>query len=101
MGNELFTEVIKKIDYEIPPLFIAILHECCENVEKSDVQEVDKVNVVWVSFYSILPILKGTIDASLDFADTLNLNYRDQSFGLTKQSQTYQLLTSLLSTTPV
>lgn len=96
MKNELMSKVVERIVYDIPPLFLAILEECCENVEKSDIEELDKVSMVFVSFYTTLPILKGTIDASLEFADSLTLNYRGQIFEISKKSQTYQLLTEML-----
>ena len=96
MNNELFTEVIKKINYELPPLFVAMLQESCENVEKSDFQETDRVSLVWFNFYSMLPILKGIIE-SLENFNQINLNYRGQIWVLTRQSQTYQLIASLIS----
>lgn len=97
MKNELLSKVIERIVYDIPPLFMAILEECCENVEKSNIEEPDRVSMVFISFYTTLPVLKGTIDAGLELADSINLDYRNQVFEISKQSQIYQLLAEMLS----
>ena len=95
--ENLYDRVISKINYDIPSLFLAILEESCENVEKSDIQKNERVSMVFVSFYTTLPLLKSTIDAGLDLADNINLNYRGQIFKISRQSQIYQLLKKMLS----
>lgn len=97
MKNELLSKVIERVVYDVPPLFRAILEECCENVEKSDIEENSRVSMVFVSFYTTLPVLKGTIDAGLHLADSINLDYRNQVFVISKQSQIYQQLEEMLS----
>ncbi|WP_163401189.1 hypothetical protein [Flavobacterium fluviatile] len=97
MENELLSKVLERVVYDVPPLFLAMLEECCENVEKSDIEESSRVSMVFVSFYTTLPVLKGTIDAGLNLADSINLDYRNQVFEISKQSQIYQLLVEMLS----
>jgi hypothetical protein len=100
MENELFKEVVSKFDYEMHPLILAAIEECCENVLNSQVEEDMKVSMVIISLISIIPILKGTIEACFKSAEIININYRGQTFVLSEQSQIFQQLIKLSSKIP-
>lgn len=88
--NELYESVIGSLNLnEIHPLHKAMLEECCENAleNKQNVEDLETLKfAVQVSFITCLSTLKGTISASLEFADNVKLNYRGQTFNIPKNS---------------
>nr|WP_315246640.1 hypothetical protein [uncultured Flavobacterium sp.] len=88
--NELYQNVIGSLNLnEIHPLHKAIIEECCESAleSKQYVEDLETLKfAVQVSFITCLSALKGTISASLEFADTVTLNYRGQKFDIPKNS---------------
>lgn len=86
----LYESVLKHLNLvQIHPLHKAIIEECCENAIKSqeEIKELETlIFAVQVSFLTCLSALKGTLVASLKFADTVTLNYREQTFNITKDS---------------
>ena len=92
--KELYDLVTKDFEDKIPlenihPLHKAMLEECCENAlnnpEKIESKETLKY-AVQIAFYTCIETLRGTLKGGLEFADTVNLNYRNQSFTITKDS---------------
>ncbi|AOR27281.1 hypothetical protein FORMB_02190 [Formosa sp. Hel1_33_131] len=92
--KELYDLVTKDFDDKIPlenihPLHKAMLEECCENAlnnpQKVESQDTLKY-AVQIAFFTCIETLRGTLKAGLEFADTVNLNYRNQSFTITKDS---------------
>jgi len=88
--NELYQSVVEELNLnEIHPLHKAIIEECCEGAleNKQGVKDLETLKfAVQVSFITCLSALKGTIIASLEFADNVNLNYRGQTFNIPKNS---------------
>ena len=92
--KELYDLVTKDFEDKIPlenihSLHKAMLEECCENAlnnpEKIESKETLKY-AVQIAFYTCIETLRGTLKGALEFADTVNLNYRNQSFTITKDS---------------
>jgi len=88
--DELYQSVIGSLGLnEIHPLHKAIIEECCESAleNKQNVEDIETLKfAVQVSFITCLSALKGTISASLEFADNVTLNYRGQTFNIPKNS---------------
>jgi len=88
--DELYQSVIGSLGLnEIHPLHKAIIEECCESAleNKQNVEDIETLKfAVQVSFITCLSALKGTISASLEFADNVTLNYRGQKFNIPKNS---------------
>jgi hypothetical protein len=94
MELSVYEKVLKRFDgtlERLHPLLIAILEEVCDDVEKSNIED-DKVSVALLAFKTNIPLVKSIIDTGLQHANTVTLNYRDQTFSLTEKSQIYQQL---------
>jgi hypothetical protein len=80
----------KNLDIEqIHPLHKAILEECCENALNNPQKITDEKTLkyaVHVAFLTSLSTLVGTLKSGLEMADTINLNYRNNSYEITKDS---------------
>lgn len=92
--KELYDLVTNDFDKDIPldkihPLHKAMLEECCENALKNS-QKIENKEIlkyaVQVAFLTCIETLRGTLKGGLEYADTINLNYRDQSFEITRDS---------------
>ena len=95
MENELLKNVLTKIGVQLPDLLLEIVTECCEDVQKSAIADEHKVEAVFGAFLSNTKTMKSTFDANLSIVRTFTLNYRGQSFRLTKQSPSYLVLAKL------
>jgi hypothetical protein len=85
---ELREKLTTKLGIEkIHPLHDAMIEECCENVLKTIGQTDDTyILSVQIGFMTALTTLKGLVEASLNYADTITLNYRGQTFVIDKES---------------
>lgn len=88
--EELYQSVVGSLGLnQIHPLHKAIFEECCERAleNKQNVKDIETLKfAVQVSFITCLSALKGTISASLEFADNVTFNYRGQTFDIPKNS---------------
>lgn len=88
--KELYNKTLEEFKLEkIHPLHQAIMEECCENALKNSViKEEDLTATVKVAFWTCNETLKGTLRGALDAANAeeITLNYRGQSFTVSKDS---------------
>jgi hypothetical protein len=96
-AQELHTEILVKMaelkpDFKMGPLHKAMLMECCENVMQPHNTEKYSNEILMLSalqaFEVSQSLMKGMIAGMIpEFADTITLNYRGQTFILDKDSQ--------------
>jgi len=90
--TELYQSVIGHLPIkEIHPLHKAMMEECCETALQNKQGVVDKKTLilsVQIAFMTCNTTLKSTLNASLKMAnaDQVTLNYRGQTFIISKSS---------------
>jgi len=95
-AEEIYQEITKPfVDMNVPPILLALLEEMSEHAEKSNAKDEDKPHIALIAFKASLPILTATINASLDKADIVTINYRNQSFEITKETQYLKIISEL------
>jgi hypothetical protein len=87
-SEELYNEVILSLNIKsMPSLYKAVMEECCENVVENPQQITDKntlISSTQVAFMVCMKSLKAIVQAGLEHADTITLNYRGQTFLIDK-----------------
>lgn len=89
--NELFNAVLANLPVQaIHPIHKAMLEEACEHVlkKKDEFDSIEEMErAVHLSFMVLNPVLQSTMNAMLEQADTVTLNYRGVNEILTSESQ--------------
>jgi len=80
--KELKDAMVARFQFNLNPFFNAVVDECCENVVNSvdAIPDDNKLSCAIIAFHTSLSALKATVSAALEFADTVTVNYRNQSF---------------------
>ena len=94
---ELFNSFSKNLPEELSPLIKSLLEECCEAVENSSTKVEQPEFAVYISFKMCIAQLIAVIEAFGDDYDSINLNYRGQSFLLSRSSQHWKQLKAIHS----
>lgn len=95
-AQELHTEILAKMaelkpDFKMGPLHEAMLMECCENVMQPHNTQNNTKEILMLStlqaFEVCGSVMKGMIKGMIpEFADTITLNYRGETFILDQNS---------------
>ena len=88
--NELLEAVLANLPVQtIHPIHKAMLEESCEHVLKKkdefgSIEEMEKA--IHLSFLVLNPVFQSTMNAALEYADTVTINYRGVKDVLTRDS---------------
>ena len=91
-NKDLLTAVIESLPIKgIHPLHMAVLEECCEHIEKSEIDSTDRkaqILAVQTSFLASEAVLKGAIKGLVRASNdaVINLNYRGRTFKIEEGS---------------